>query len=345
MDSTNAHRPTDRSGLRKAGFTLVELLVVIGIIAILVALLLPALNRARRQAVLVQCQSNLRQWGMALMMYVDQNKGCFPIKGEDGSQSDPVGSTAGQGLPGEYEVGIDDGSLWYNALPSLMSGPSDKSYYQMLLDHKNLKTPMPAAHTNSIFVCPADDIPASLSTDDSTTDGGLYWEWWAIDSTGVLASKTAPTGGFEFYSSYVWNSAMYTTPNGSGQTYQGFLKMGSFRDPTAQVIMIEKANEAGELALTNPVVGAYFAANPGADGASNYTQQGYTNNLDPPKANWKRFTTRHDNGGNILFADGHVAYFKWNEVQIQNTTVPTSQQNANQPGKVVWCPFGPVSSG
>jgi len=67
---------------RHKGFTLVELLVVIGIIALLIAILLPALNRARREARLVQCSANMRTIGQSLTNYASDNNGCLPPRAD-----------------------------------------------------------------------------------------------------------------------------------------------------------------------------------------------------------------------------------------------------------------------
>jgi prepilin-type N-terminal cleavage/methylation domain-containing protein len=115
------------ASLRRRGFTLVELLVVIGIIALLVSILLPALNKAREDAKRVRCLSNQRQLVMAWQMYAADNKGHFSSSNTPAFPSTPwwYWVAAGNTLDCLY-----NGKLWpYLKNYEVYKCPNDRVMY------------------------------------------------------------------------------------------------------------------------------------------------------------------------------------------------------------------------
>jgi prepilin-type N-terminal cleavage/methylation domain-containing protein/prepilin-type processing-associated H-X9-DG protein len=117
--------------VRRAGwaFTLIELLVVIAIIAILAAMLLPALSRAKEKANAITCINNLKQWGLATQLYAGDNNDCLP---QDGTPNPTAAST---------NVG------WYIQLPATLGLPR---YHD-----QPWRTDPNAEPGRSVWICPS----------------------------------------------------------------------------------------------------------------------------------------------------------------------------------------------
>jgi type II secretory pathway pseudopilin PulG len=141
-----------------AGFTLVELLVVVGIIMVLVALLLPMLSRARSAAVNQVCLSNLRQIGAGILTYVNNNRGRFP---------DPLtlGGVAHRRLAGEAdEGGLPEVYGWSALLDQTGCLPADRG-------------------SGGVWVCPA-------GKDFCKAYKNTYGAWTAPRGPGQNGEKT-----------------------------------------------------------------------------------------------------------------------------------------------------------
>jgi prepilin-type N-terminal cleavage/methylation domain-containing protein/prepilin-type processing-associated H-X9-DG protein len=268
------HRST-----RRCGFTLVELLVVIGIIALLIAILLPVLGRAREAGNRVKCLSNLRNMVQAAYLHAQEHQGYMPFAGHPEPWAQGVRASS-VGLGDSHRVRymyFDDGDIGFRPLP--LSASLGSYMGVSLPDFKNSSDFVGFLKRDELrrhFICPSEPARAIRPTDYSICDGGDDW-----------SHKAGPE-----YMSYIFNAwvlCVRPAPEGG-------------MSPAGKLTRVRRASE----------VFLFADGNSSELGGSGYGVQGAFTNNDTLYDYWlhqdkNQFDPkRHRNKINVAFVDGHA---------------------------------------
>jgi prepilin-type N-terminal cleavage/methylation domain-containing protein/prepilin-type processing-associated H-X9-DG protein len=204
----------------RRGFTLIELLVVVAIITLLIAILLPSLGRAREQARTTQCASGLRQWGMALQMYLNDNAYFLPGEGA---------ATATETV---------DMTNWYNALPPYVNAPRYCFIY-----------PGVSARIGTTITDPDNGTAYTITTTPAANEGGFKNSWiWYCQTQLLIGRKNSGSGLNSFH--YGMNAVINGTGTFGGNSGIKNVKYSLAEEPAATPFLFDST--ANSSACTPP---------------------------------------------------------------------------------------------
>jgi prepilin-type N-terminal cleavage/methylation domain-containing protein/prepilin-type processing-associated H-X9-DG protein len=210
--------------MKRRGFTLIELLVVVAIIAVLIAILLPSLGRAKANAVRVKCAAVLKQWGTAIHLYAQEQYDMFGVQWQEGPISAPSGnkhvwtSLSPNSVTEIYDAEWTSGGNGWKISGGLHSCPGDPSYGQ-ILSNPNTQT--------TAFRPPSDyTMVKYFSQPGGAVPGSTNWMWkittFNHPSTTLLMSDGSPDHSANSMSITIIGD--YDSPlNGAAQSFANAL--------------------------------------------------------------------------------------------------------------------------
>jgi len=350
----------------RLGFTLIELLVVIAIIAILIGLLLPAVQKIREAAARMKCSNNLKQLGLAIHNYEGVYKR-LPPGGLQGSQyvNPPNTTLANPPYPEPYlngDWGSDRGTWLVHLLPYVEQGPLFKLVPAL---DGTVINPLGVARNNAafanakvpIFRCPSDPWQLNdprwtnyvMSMGPQCLPGGCGYDPFLkyCDPNGTSYAPGLPGGAAVW--GYTWSPDHGNTTNnsdlrGAGNRVGAIVNFAAFTDGLSTTIMAGETLPSSHDHQTN-VGWSHF--NGGGTGAGtiipiNYrSDEDYQGNCSPPEHNRRNwdvswgFKSQHSGGCNFVFGDGHVSFisekidhqqYQWLGCRNDNRSAADSQQ-------------------